>query len=437
MTSTILVLLAVSIVLELYLIFRPVGREFLQLGSRFDVIEKGNERLEREFRDELAKVRKENLEHARHDREEISASLTRFNELIVKNIQLLSTTQKDQLEKLTESNERKLEHLRSTFDERVRLLQEDNGKRLEQMRATVDEKLQGTLEKRLGESFKLVSERLEQVHKGLGEMQTLAVGVGDLKRTLTNVKTRGGWGEVQLEALLSEILTDAQYEKNVKTNPRSNELVEFAISLPGRGDKDQSSVWLPLDSKFPIEDYQRLVAAQEAADLAAIETAAATLEARIKTFARDISSKYVNPPHTTDFGIMFLPTEGLYAEVVRRRGLLETLQRDFRVVVSGPATFGAFLNSLQMGFRTLAIEKRSSEVWKLLGAVKTDFGKFSTLLEGVKKKLEQASDSIEDAAKRSKQIQKKLRDVEELPAGEVQQLLPDVSVDLDDDAANA
>jgi DNA recombination protein RmuC len=292
------------------------------------------------------------------------------------------------------------------------------------MRATVDEKLQGTLEKRLGESFNQVSERLEQVHKGLGEMQALATGVGDLKRVLTNVKTRGVWGEIQLEALLEQILTPDQFERNVRTQENSAEAVEFAVKLPGRGEQDgREVVWLPIDAKFPIEDYQRLMDAQEISDLTTAEQAGKMLEATIKNCAKTICEKYLNPPVTTDFGIMFLPTEGLYAEVIKRTWLVETLQRECRVIVAGPTTLAALLNSLQMGFRTLAIQKRSSEVWKLLGAVKTEFGKFGTTLDGVKKKLDQASNTMDDAAKRSRAIERKLRNVEDLPSEEAHILL--------------
>jgi DNA recombination protein RmuC len=297
-------------------------------------------------------------------------------------------------------------------------LQTENTAQLEKMRVTVDEKLQGTLEKRLGESFKQVSERLELVHKGLGEMQHLATGVGDLKKVLTNVKTRGMWGEVQLGAILSEILSHQQYAENVRVNPNTSEVVEFAVRLPGRG-ASESELWLPIDAKFPIEDYQRFVAAQEQADLESMEEARKSLEARIKQCAKDISSKYIQPPHTTDFAIMFLPLEGLYAEVAQRRGLIETLQRDYRVVVNGPSNFAAFLNSLQMGFRTLAIEKRSSEVWALLGAVKNEFGKFGDTLDAVKKKLEAASNQMNTVSVRSRQIERKLKNVEVLPSADV------------------
>jgi DNA recombination protein RmuC len=269
------------------------------------------------------------------------------------------------------------------------------------------------------------------VHKGLGEMQTLASGVGDLKKVLTNVKTRGGWGEVQLEALLEQLLAPEQYERNVKTRDGSAEVVEFAIRLPGKADDGLEYVWLPIDAKFPLEDYQRMVDASHEGDRDTLELAARALEKRVRGCAKDISTKYLNPPRTTDFAIMFLPTEGLYAEVVRRNGLLETMQRDHRVVVAGPSTFAALLNSLQMGFRTLAIQERSSEVWKILGAVKTEFRKFGDVLDGVKKKLDQASKTMDDAATRSRAIERKLRHVEELPAGESQALLGVASSELE------
>lgn len=432
MTTLLIVLVSVSLILQVLLLVRgknSAGQDFL---ARFDGLQRDGERLERGLRDEITKNREEALSQARHNREELAAALTRFNELIVKNIQHLAQSQREQLDRLTETNEKKLEYLRTTVDERLRHIQEDNGKRLEEMRVTVDEKLQGTLETRLGESFKLVSERLEQVHKGLGEMQGLAVGVGDLKRVLTNVKTRGSWGEVQLERLLSEVLSPAQYAKNVKTNENSNDLVEFVIRLPGQGE-GAAEVLLPIDSKYPIEDYQRLLEAQETADPKALEDARRGLERSIKLFAKDISSKYLHPPATTDFGILFLPTEGLYAEVVRSPGLIELLQRECRIVLSGPATFAAFLNSLQMGFRTLTIEKRSSEVWSLLGAVKNEFGKFTDVLDAVKKKLQSASDTMDKASVRSRAIQRKLRDVEALPASETDLLLPETLVEQDED----
>lgn len=378
----------------------------------------------------LDRMREETGANAKQQRDEMTQSLRGFNESVIKGMTDMGGLLKGQMEafsgqiqKLTVSNEHKLESVRTTVEGRLKEIQEDNSRQLDRMRATVDEKLQGTLERRLGESFKQVSERLEQVHKGLGEMQTLASGVGDLKKALTNVKTRGGWGEIQLEALLEEILAPEQFERNVRMNEASGEVVEFAIKLPGRGDGDKDAVWLPIDAKFPIEDYQRLVEAQERADMEALEASSKMLMSRIKGCARDICEKYICPPRTTDFGIMFLPTEGLYAEVVRRSGLVESIQRECRVVIAGPTTFAALLNSLQMGFRTLAIQKRSSEVWKLLGAVKTEFGKFGDVLDGVKKKLEQATNTMDGAARRSRAIERKLRSVQELPPGEAQLLL--------------
>jgi len=333
------------------------------------------------------------------------------------------------LQRATRALEERFERLQKSNEERLARLQDDNSKKLDQMRAVVEEKLQTTLEARLGQSFRQVSERLEQVHKGLGEMQALASGVGDLKKVLTNVKTRGTWGEVQLGNLLEQVLTAEQYASNVVTRPGSNDRVEYAIRLPGRDEHRAETVWLPIDAKFPTEDYQRLIEAQEAADPVAAEAAGKQLEARIVKSARDIRDKYVEPPHTTDFAVMFLPMEGLYAEVVRRPGLLETLQREFRVVVSGPTTLAALLNSLQMGFRTLAIEQRSSEVWKLLGAVKSEFGRFGELLDRVHRQLETASRSIDTASRKTRTIERKLRKVEELPADEAASVLGAIEED--------
>src|SRR5664280_933343 len=292
-------------------------------------------------------------------------------------------------------------------------------------RETVDEKLQSTLEKRLSESFKQVSERLEQVHQGLGDMRNLAAGVGDLKKVLTNIKTRGTWGEVQLGALLEEILAPEQYAKNVRIHENSNDVVEFAIKLPGQGEQDGDPLWIPVDAKFPVEDYQRLLDAQEKSDTVAADEAAKFLETRIKSEAKDISQKYLAPPKTTDFGIMFLPSEGLYAEVIRRTALVQLLQREYHIVISGPSTFAAFLNSLQMGFRSLAIQKRSSEVWKVLGEIKSEFDKFGLTLDAVRKKLEQATNSMDDVRKRSRAFQRKLRNVQELPDASAEVLIDD------------
>jgi DNA recombination protein RmuC len=317
---------------------------------------------------------------------------------------------KNQREELARS----LEGVRSIVDVRLRQLQDDNAQQIDKMRATVDEKLQGTLEKRLGESFKLVSERLEQVHQGLGAMQQLASDVGGLQRVLTNVKTRGGWSEWQLGVLLDEMLIPEQFAKNIRMRDDTDERVEFAIKLPG--DENGAPVWLPIDAKFPMEHYDRLAAAQEKGDPAAVETATKTLETQLKRCAKDICEKYINPPKTTDFALLFLPSEGLYAEAIRRVGLVQNVQRDCRVTFVGPTTLAALLNSLQMGFRTLAIQKRSSEVWNLLAAVKTEFGKFGDSLSAVKEKIDQASRKMEDVDVRSRAITKKLRDVEELPS---------------------
>lgn len=387
------------------------------------------ERLERALRAELATGREEAAAHGRGLREEVAASLRHFADTMVGHMRQVADLQKAQLEtfsaqigKLTESNDQRQEALRRTVEEQLKALQADNAAKLEQMRHTVDEKLQGTLEKRLGESFRLVSDRLEQVHKGLGEMQTLANGVGDLKKVLTNVKTRGNWGEIQLGNLLEQVLTPEQYLRDAATRPGSAERVEYAIRLPGRGDGDPE-VLLPIDAKFPREDYERLVDAAERADAEAVDAAARALETRVRNSARDIRDKYVNPPRTTDFAILFLPTEGLYAEVLRRPGLVETLQRDYRVSLAGPTTLLALLNSLQMGFRTLAIQKRSSEVWEILGAVKTEFDKYGQVLDKVKKKLAEASNTIDDVAVRKRAIDRKLRQVQALPTVDAQTLL--------------
>ena len=423
-----LAVVVLILLLQLILLKRS-GQADDALDPAFRSLENGLERTERELRDELARGRQEAMSIARADREEQAQSLGRLAQTLAGQVGQLGTLQGQQLEafaqqlaRLTQSNEQRFEQLRQSVEARLGAIQADNANKLEEMRKTVDEKLHATLEQRLGDSFKLVSERLEQVHKGLGEMQTLAAGVGDLKKVLTNVKTRGTWGEVQLEALLDQVLTAEQYEKNVATRPGSGERVEFAIRLPGQGDgtSDSRPVWLPIDAKFPVEDYQRLVEAQDRADPIAVEMAAKALEMRLRDEAKKIRDKYVEPPHTTDFAILYLPTEGLYAEALRRPGLAEALQRDCRVSLSGPTTLAALLNSLQMGFRTLAIEKRSSEVWAVLGAVKTEFGKFGEALESTRKKLEQATKSIESAGVRTRQIERKLKGVEALPVIEAQ-----------------
>jgi len=329
----------------------------------------------------------------------------------------------EQLRALSEANERRLNDVRQAVDNRLAALQEGNEKKLDQMRATVDEKLHATLEQRLGESFKQVADRLEQVHKGLGEMQTLARDVGSLNRVLTNVKTRGIFGEVQLAGLLEQVFTPEQYATNVATVPGSSERVEFAIALPGQR-TDGQPLWLPIDAKFPREDYERLLEAQERADPLAAESAAKAIEMRLRLEARTIRDKYVSPPHTTDFAILFVPTEGLYAEALRRPGLMEALQREHKVMLAGPTTLLATLNSLQMGFRTLALEKRSAEVWEVLGAVKTEFGKFGEVLARTKKKLEEATNSIDQAEVRTRVMARQLKTVEALPETRVAALLP-------------
>src|SRR6266508_543054 len=361
------------------------------------LLERAQERGERILREEMTRGREENANAAKSQREELTASL---------------------------------ESVRGIVDLRLQELQKDNAQQIERMRATVDEKLQGTLEKRLGESFKLVSERLEKVHQGLGAMQQLASDVGGLQRVLTNVKTRGGWSEWQLGVLLDEMLTPEQFAKNIKMRDDTDERVEFAIKLPG--DENGAPVWLPIDAKFPMEHYDRLAAAQEKGDPTAVDAAMKTLETQLKRCAKDICEKYINPPKTTDFALMFLPSEGLYAEAIRRVGLVQSVQRDCRVTFVGPTTLAALLNSLQMGFRTLAIQKHSSKVWNVLAEVKTEFGKFGDALSAVKEKIDQASRKMEDVDVRSRVITKKLRDVEELPSNP-QPMLRDLLPSENDD----
>ena len=354
-------------------------------------------------------------------RRELAEGLDRGSHALITQLTSIASVQNNQIDafsrqlaEMVAANERRFEVLRQAVEGRLEAIRNDNAAQLERMRVTVDEKLHATLEQRLGESFKLVSDRLEAVHKGLGEMQSLAAGVGDLKKVLSNVKNRGVLGEVQLAALLEQVLVREQYETNVATRPGSRERVEFAIKLPGQGGEG-SVVWLPIDAKFPLEDYERLQQAQEAADPVAVETAAKALEARIRLEAKSIAEKYVEPPATTDFALLYLPLEGLYAEVLRRPGLLDALQREHRVTLCGPTTLSALLNSLQMGFRTLAIEKRSSEVWMVLGQVKAEFGKFAEVLASTKRQLQTVANSIDQAEVRTRQIEKKLRDVEVLP----------------------
>jgi len=369
------------------------------------------ERFESALRDELGKSRQEVTFNTKVLREELALQLHNF-----------TNANNQKLTHLTQINEQKLDKLRETVEIKLMAIQNDNGRKLEEMRVTVDEKLHATLEKRLGESFQHVSERLEQVHKGLGEMQQLALGVGDLKKVLSNVKARGIWGEMQLSSLLEQILTPEQYAVNVATKRGSQDRVEFAVRLPGN-DSINNVVWLPVDAKFPQDDYHRLLEAQETANAELAATAAASLELRIRQEAKSIKEKYIDPPNTTDFAILFLPVESLYAEVLRRPGLCDSLQREYRVSITGPTTLAALLNSLQMGFRTLAIEKRTSEVWQLLGAVKTEFGKFGYVLTKTKEKLDQASKQLDAAAVRTRAIERKLRDVEQLPVPEAVKVL--------------
>ncbi len=378
-------------------------------------------RIEAAVKQEMVTNRQESGDNTQRIRAELAASIKNFGELIHQTMANASTVQKDNflalLNKQSEQNNAtsaRLDQMRETLEKKMADLQTGNERKLDEMRATVDEKLQKTLEARLGESFKLVSERLEAVHKGLGDMQQLATGVGDLKRVLTNVKARGVLGEYQLESILEQVLTIDQYGRNVKTKEGSNALVEFAIKLPGRGDKEKS-VWLPVDSKFPKEDFEALMDAYDQALPDLIEEYRKSFVKGIRKCALDISSKYVDPPNTTDFAILFLPFESLYAEVLRTPGLFESIQREYKIVITGPTTLSALLNSLQMGFRTLAIEKRSGEVWQLLGAVKTEFGNFGGILEKTQKKLQEASNVIEQAGVRSRAIEKKLRAVQELP----------------------
>ncbi|MEO6951611.1 MAG: DNA recombination protein RmuC [Polyangia bacterium] len=377
-------------------------REPPQLLSRLDGLDRGSERVERVAREELVRSRKESLTQGKELREELSGQLSTGQRALL-----------ERLDWLRDSVEERLESVRGTIETQLRNLADDNGERLEAMRVTVDEKLQGTLERRLGESFKQVSERLEQVQRGLGEMQALQAGVGDLRRVLSNVKTRGGWGEVQLGALLEELFTPSQLVKNYRPRPHGAEHVEFALRMPGQGSE---AVYLPIDAKFPVEDYDRLRIADEAGDPAAVELAAKQLELRVRACAKDIADKYIVPPATTDFALLYLPTEGLYAEVLRRGDLAGELQRKQRVVVVGPTTLSALLSSLQLGFRTLAVEQRSSEVMQLLAAVKAEFDKFGDVLAKVKEKLGQAQSSIGAAETRTRVIARQLRDIEASPA---------------------
>ena len=381
---------------------------------------------EKRLKDDLQNIRKDSRELAQEGRVEMGNNLNTFGNSLLKRLHETSVMQKGQLEifsqqlmELTKQNSTKLELIRNTVEQRLTELQKDNNQKLEKMRETVDEKLQSTLEKRLAQSFQSVSERLEQVHKGLGEMQHLAIGVGDLKKVLSNVKTRGTWGEVQLGNLLEQILTKEQYQANVATKKESKDIVEYAIKLPGK-DKNLDYIWLPIDAKFPIEDYQRLLEAEDSNDKIAIDNANKAIEKRLKDEGKKIKTKYIDPPNTTDFAILFIPIEGLYAQVLKLPGLVDFIQREYRVMVTGPTTITAILNSLQMGFRTLAIEKQSSEIWQTLSEVKTEFGRFGEILERTQKKLQEASNQIDAGATRARAIERKLKNVDTLEIEKVE-----------------
>jgi DNA recombination protein RmuC len=421
------------VMLAVLLLRKPPAQD----GARAELLAAG-ERLERELRREIS-------ESSRGVRTELTHTLSTFQEALVRQgaettrtqntqidafaqqLTMLQKTLADtltlQLQSLSESNARRMAEVRATLEGQLALLQQTNAAKLDEMRRTVDEKLQTTLETRLGESFRQVAERLEQVHQGLGQMQSLAQGVGDLQRVLTNVKTRGMFGEVQLEALLEQVLTPEQYGKQVETKPRSGQRVDFAVRFPGRS-ADGAPVWLPIDAKFPREDYERLLDAHDRADQAAADSAARALEVRIRQEAKSICESYLCPPHTTDFAILFLPIESLYAEVLRRPGLMDLLQRDFRVTLAGPTTLLAMLNSLHMGFRTLALEQQASEVWKVLGAVKTEFERYGDWVARIKEQVQKASDTIDKAETRTKQMRRALKVVEALPEGQSQAMLP-------------
>ncbi len=416
-TNLLLAALAVLVALNLVLLLRLSGR-------------KSSGDAEQAVREELRDGREEAAKRSRELREEVSGSLSKTAQTLSGTVGQLGNVQKQQLEGVTtqvqalvETNQQRLEGLRATISEQLNEMREANEKKLEEMRRTVDEKLQGTLEKRLNESFKVVREQLDAVHKGLGEMQNLATGVGDLKNVLTNVKVRGTWAEYQLEAILEQVLTPDQFDRNVATRKDSSERVEFAIRLPGRSDDPQDCVWLPIDSKFPQEDYLRLSEAAQSADAEAVAQSTRELLRSITQSARTIAEKYLNPPQTTDFAVLYLPTEGLYAEVLRQPGLVSQLQQDYRVVVSGPTTIAALLNSLRLGFRSLAIEQQASEVWQVLGAVKTEFGRFGDVLAKVKKQLATASNTIESTERRTRAMARTLREVEQLPGAESDELL--------------
>lgn len=430
-TIVLLIINTLGIAFLVFLLFR--NKQSDNTDQITKVVEVLFDRTNKILKEEMSLSRKEAADSEKRLREELSNLFKGFGDSLDKRMSEFASTQNKNFEgfsiKLTElidKNDAKMEKVRDAVEKKLESLQKDNSEKLEAMRVTVDEKLHATLEKRFGESFKVVSDRLEAVHKGLGEMQTLALGVGDLKKVLSNVKSRGTWGEAQLSNLIEEILTPEQYEKNVKTKKSSKDNVEYAVKLPGNDD-DVKQVWLPIDAKFPLEDYQRLVEAQDQGNLLLIEELSKSLEIRIKSEAKDIRDKYLDPPYTTDFGILFVPIESLYAEVLRRPGLFEQIRREYKVIIAGPTTTQVILNSLQMGFRTLTMQKRSSEVWTLLGAVKTEFGKFGDLLEKTHKKIQEASNTIEGAVTKTRTIERKLNKVQNLPIVEAEKLVLEAS----------
>ena len=425
-------LLGLLVLLAVALLFRAGGAHG-RICMRLDRLDQDLERDRTWLRDELGRSRQETARSAKDDRDELARSLRGFQDSFARVFRDFGDAQGQRLdailqkqEHLTARTEVRLEAMREGMDRRLQAIQADNSAKLEKMRETVDEKLHHTLETRLGESFKLVSERLERVQQGLGEMQTLATGVGDLKKVLSNVKTKGVLGECQLAALLEQMLAPGQYDQNVKTKRGSDDRVEFAVRLPDKTDA-QKILWLPIDAKFPTQSYEALMDAYETGDAAEVERGRKALEQSIRVFARDIRSKYVDPPQTTDFAILFLPFEGLYAEVLRIGGLFESIQREFRVTIAGPTTISAFLGSLQMGFRSLAVERRTSEIWELLGAVRTEFSRFGEVLERTKARLELASKDIDSAGVRSRAIERRLRAVETIPETQATQMIDEAS----------
>ncbi len=419
MSDILLILNIVLSIIVLILIFRLNNRD--KSSELSEKIDNYSKQVSSTLKEEISLNRREFSDSNRQTREEIAHAIKDFGDSLNKQIGILSDAQNKNftmfsrnLENVISKNDEKMERIRGVIERKLGDIQKDNDEKLEKMRQTVDEKLHSTLEKRLGESFELVSKRLELVQRGLGEMQVLATGVGDLKKVLQNVKTRGTWGEVQLENLLEQFMTLEQFEKNIATKKNSNDRVEFAIKIPAKDEKI-GNIFLPIDAKFPLEDYQRLIIAEEEGNIELIEKSKKTLIARIKAEAKTIKEKYVDPPFTTDFGILFLPIEGLYAEILRQPGLMDFLQREYRIIVAGPTTISAILNSLQMGFKTLAIEKRSSDVWVLLGSIKKEFSTFGDLLEKTQKKLQETSNVIEKASSKSRTIERKLKKVEQLP----------------------